>query len=108
MISLLRNFQFPGITSCVELFSYPIDWMIKPNNWEPHDGCLSTAGVNSHKTKTPNAQPEVQSEATIPSTEHCGPSPEQAVWPWESQKLNQTKEPTTVRSVIVQCQSICQ
>ena len=31
----------------------PIDWMIKPINWEPHDGCLSTAGVSSHKTKTP-------------------------------------------------------
>ena len=69
----------------------PIDWMSKPINWEPHHGCLSTAGVNSHKTKTPNAQPEVQSEATTPSTEHCGPSPEQAVWPWEPQKLHQTR-----------------
>ena len=60
------------------------------------------------RPKLQNTQPEVQSEATTPSTECCGPSPEQAVWPWESQKLNQTKEPTTVRTVIVQRQSICQ
>ena len=30
------------------------------------------------------------------------------MWPWESQKLNQTKEPTTVGTVTIQCQSICQ
>ena len=29
----------------------PIDWMSKPINWEPHHGCLSTAGVNGHKSK---------------------------------------------------------